>query len=291
VTVAVYLPVLLPFLLVGLARPVLRHTSPAVAARGLAFAAAGVTAAYTACLLMVALTLLDDVPPLSALDDQPGMPKPVPGPVALVAALLLGWGAVRVARDQLRRRLAHRSLRATGRPHSGLVVADWTAPYAIAVPGRPGHVLVTTGMLRLLTADERRVVLAHERAHLTHRHSRLVTFAAAAAAVNPCVAPVRDTVAYLVERWADEDAATEVGDRHLVARSVAKAALATSASPAPALGVHGASAAQRVEALGRPAPRGRWERLLATHLVLGGAGLLTAIAAAEFVAVATAWLR
>jgi hypothetical protein len=290
VTVAVYLPAVLPLLLVALGGTIVRHTSPAVAARGLSYAAVGAAAAYAACLLMMALTLLDDVPPLSALDGRPGMPKPVPGPVALVATALLAWGGLRVLRDQRRRRRAQRSLRATGRPRAGLVVADWTAPHAVAVPGRPGHVLVTTGMLRLLTAPERRVVFAHERAHLAHRHARLVTLAATAAALNPCVSSLRDAVAFLVERWADEDAAAEVGDRRLVARAVAKAALASTGSPAAGLSVHGAGAAQRVEALGRPVPRGRWERLLGVHLVLGGAGALTVIAATQFVAAAAVWL-
>ncbi|GIF48303.1 peptidase M48-like protein [Asanoa ferruginea] len=286
-TLAVYLPALLSLLLVAVSRVAVRHAPPAVATRGLALAAAGAAAAYTCCLGFLALTLLDDVPPLSALDHLPGLPKPVPGPVALVAAALLGWGAVRLVRDLRLRRDTTRRLRAAGTPQAdGLVVADWAAPHAIAVPGRPGHVLVTTGLLRALDGRERRVVLAHERAHLRHRHDRLVSVAAAAAAVNPLLVPLRDAVAYQAERWADEEAAAQIGDRGLVARCVAKAALA--ASPVLALG--GGSVVARVHALRRPAPRGRWTRLLVPGAVVAGIGLVTLVAAAEFAALAAAWL-
>ncbi|HEV7707740.1 MAG TPA: M56 family metallopeptidase, partial [Asanoa sp.] len=274
-TLAVYLPALLSLLLVAAARLAVRHAPPAVATRGLALAAAGAAAAYTCCLGFLALTLLDDVPPLSALDHLPGLPKPVPGPVALVAAGLLAWGVVRLVRDHRLRSDTTRRLRAAGTPRAGLVVADWEAPHAIAVPGTPGHVLITTGLLRALDGRERRVVLAHERAHLRHRHDRLVSVAAAAAAVNPLLVPLRDAVAYQAERWADEEAAAQVGDRGLVARCVAKAALA--ASPVLALG--GTSVVERVHALRRPAPRGRWTRLLVPGAVVAGIGVVTLVAA------------
>jgi hypothetical protein len=38
---------------------------------------------------------------------------------------------------------------------------------------------------------------------LVHRHHRVV----AAAALNPLLIPVREAIAYLVERWADEEPA------------------------------------------------------------------------------------
>ena len=45
-----------------------------------------------------------------------------------------------------------------------MVVPDGTAD-AYAVPGWPGRIVVTAGMLDALNPDERRVLLAHERAH------------------------------------------------------------------------------------------------------------------------------
>jgi beta-lactamase regulating signal transducer with metallopeptidase domain len=152
-------------------------------------------------------------------------------------------------------------------------------------------VLVTTGMLRLLDAAERRVVFAHERAHLRHRHHALVTAAAAAAAVNPLLIGVREAVMFLVERWADEEAAEAVGDRRLTARAVARAALATTGSGPPAvLSIGGGAAVQRVLALGEPAPPHCRRRLLGPVTLAACFVAAVAMATAEFVALARAWL-
>jgi hypothetical protein len=290
---AIYLPLLLAVPLMLAARRIGVRGAPGPAARGLTAVALVAAVSSTWSLTMLALTLLDDVPPLAALDDHPTLelPEPVPGPVALVAALLLAFGAVRLIGDLHRRIGTHRQLRAAGAPQAGLVVADWAAPLAIAVPGRPGHLLVTTGILRLLDADERRVVFAHEHSHLAHHHHRLVAAAAAAAALNPLLIPVREAVAYLVERWADEDAAAAVGDRELTARAVARAALGTlRPGPAPALGMHGGPAVHRVRALGEPAPARRRRRLFGPALIGASCLAAIAVATAEFVALARAWL-
>ncbi|MFJ6194792.1 M48 family metalloprotease [Micromonospora sp. NPDC092111] len=292
-TVAVYLPLLLAPLLALTARRLSTRGAPSPAARGLAVAAVVAAACSTWSLCLLALTLLDDLPPLAALDNHPGieLPEPVPGPVALLAALALAWGLVRLLGDLRRRFDTHRQLRAVATPHAGFVVADWAAPLAVAVPGRPGHLLVTTGMLRLLDDSERRAVFAHEHAHLAHRHHRIVAWTAAAAALNPLLAGVREAVEFLVERWADEDAAATVDDRTLVARAVARAALATTGSgSARVLGIHGGVAVHRVRALTEPAPPAQRRRLLGP-LLLSGAFLATsAVATVEFVALARAWL-
>jgi Zn-dependent protease with chaperone function len=298
-TFAVYLPLLLALPLALAARRISTHGTPGPAAQGLAAASLIAAVSSTWSLTLLALTLLDDVPPLAALDDHPTLelPEPVPGPVALAAAMILAWGAVRLLVDVRRRIDTHRRLRAAGDPHAGFVVADWDAPLAVAVPGNPGHLLVTTGMLRLLDDDERRVVFAHEQAHLTHRHHRLVAAAAAAAAVNPLLVPVREAVAFLVERWADEDAAATVDDRDLTALAVGRAALATlepgphpGIGTGPALGMHGGVVVHRVRALTEPAPAPQRHRLLAP-IVLSLAFLAAiAVATVEFVILARAWL-
>ena len=292
-TFAISLSLLLALPLAVAARWIAARDAPGPSARGLTAAAITAAVASTWSLTLVALTLLDDVPPLAARDAvaAPERPEPVPGPVALVAAALLGLGVARLAADLHRRHDTHRRLRAAGSPHGDLVVADWAAPLAVAVPGRPGHLLVTSGMLRLLDADERRVVFTHERSHLAHRHHRLVGASAAAAAVNPLLIPVRDAVAYLVERWADEDAAATVGDRNLTARAVARAALATvELRPAAALGMNSAAAVLRVRALAGPAPAPRRRRLLGSVLPAAGCLAATAVATADFLALARAWL-
>jgi hypothetical protein len=75
-------------------------------------------------------------------------------------------------------------------------------------------------------------MLAHERAHLACHHYAFVAADHLAAACNPMLRPVAAAVAYTVERWADERAATACGDRRQVARAVGKAALATAHHPA-----------------------------------------------------------
>jgi Zn-dependent protease with chaperone function len=291
-TVAVYLPLLLALPLVCGARRIAARNAPAAAARALVGAAVVVAMSWTWSLLLLTLTLLDDLPPLMALDDNPGigLPKPVPDLVGLAAAVLLGWGAVRLVRDAHRRRDTLGRLRAAGTPQADLVIADWAEPLAVAVPGRPGHLLVTTGMLRLLDADGRRVVFAHERSHLAHRHSRLAAAAAAAAAINPLLARVRDAVAYLIERWADENAARAVGDRELTAQAVAHAALAASERRPAVLGMNGSSAMLRVRALGEPAPAPRRRRLIGLAVIGAGCVATAAAATVQFVALARAWL-
>ncbi|MEU8606973.1 M48 family metalloprotease [Actinoplanes sp. NPDC048791] len=291
--VAIYLPLLLALPLTLSAGRLAGRGAPGLLARGLTGFGLITALCSTWSLTLLALTLLDDVPPLAALDNLPGveLPEPVPGPVALLAAALLAWGGLRLIRDVRMRTSTHRRLRAAGSPHDGLVVADWSAPLAVAVPGRPGHLLVTSGMLRLLDTDERRVLFAHERAHLARGHHRLVALTAAAAAMNPLLIPVRAAVAYLVERWADEDAAAAVDDRGLTAKAVARAALATiDTEPVPGLGMHGGTVVHRVRALVEPSPTPRRRRLLGPGLLAAGCLAASAVATTEFVALARAWL-
>jgi hypothetical protein len=293
VTGAVYLPLLLPVLLWWASTRTAERVRPSVAVRGLVAGAVATAAASVWSLVLLALTLFDDLPALSGLNQRHGLrlPEPVPDVIALTALAAAGWAGTRLVRDVSRRRDTVRRLREAGPAPHGLLVADWAAPLAVAVPGRPGHVLVTSGMLRLLDAPERRAVLAHERAHLAHRHHRAVAAVAAAAALNPLLRPVREAVTYLVERWADEDAAAAVGDRALVARAVARAALATTRDvPAPVLGMHGGVVVRRVQALLAP-PGATGGLVLATSATVTAACLVAgAVATVDFVRVASAWL-
>lgn len=295
-TLAVYIPLLLALPLALIAPRVAARGTPGPAAQVLTLTAVVAAACSTWSLTMLALTMLDDVPPLSALDDSPTLelPEPVPGPIALLAGIVLLWGGIRLLIDVRRRLVTNRGLRAVGEVRDGMVVADWAKPMAVAVPGtahQPGHLLVTTGILRLLDADERRVLFAHEQAHLDHRHHRLVAAAAAAAAVNPLLTPVRDAVTYLVERWADEEAAAQVGDRRLAAKAVARAALAGSGpEPTAALGIDGGAVVRRVRALSQATPAQLHRRLIAPSLIAAGFLALAAIATEAFVDLAQAWL-
>src|SRR5206468_692329 len=110
----------------------------------------------------------------------------------------------------------------------GLVVIEDPEPMAYAVPGFSGRIVVSTAMLRTLSAVERRALLAHEAAHLRYRHHVYTQLTDVASSANPLLRPLRAAVALSVERWADESAAAETGDRRLVARALARAGIAHS---------------------------------------------------------------
>ncbi|WP_131735498.1 M56 family metallopeptidase [Actinomadura roseirufa] len=122
-------------------------------------------------------------------------------------------------------------------------------PIAVAVPGRRGGVLLSRGLMRGLTPDELQVVFRHEESHLRHRHHRYLAAGALAAALLPPLRPLRDRLLLSVERWADEDAAEATGDRGLVARTIAKVALAHPVAPGPAAAFAESGVVHRVEAL------------------------------------------
>jgi Zn-dependent protease with chaperone function len=221
---SVYLPLLIAGLF-GLTAPRLALRLPPAAATWLLsvgglIAAAGAAASLT----LLGFTLVAQAQPLAesghwsitALRHE----DPVLAPVAaasIVAVLVL---AVRFITAGVRRACAllaaHRL--ASGLPPVGqeLAVLDDPAPRAFAVPGRPGRIAMSTGLLRMLRRDQRRAVLAHERSHLSHRHHLHQTAAVLAAAANPLLYRLPAAVALSVERWADEDAAVTCDRRSVV---------------------------------------------------------------------------
>ena len=97
--------------------------------------------------------------------------EPLAGVVTgLVATVLFLCGALRVLVALRVAREARALADALPAPAANLVVVDAFTPVAYAVAGAGGRIVVSTGMLRALAPDERRVLLAHEAAHLRHRH-------------------------------------------------------------------------------------------------------------------------
>jgi beta-lactamase regulating signal transducer with metallopeptidase domain len=146
--------------------------------------------------------------------------------VALVCCLVAAWRFA-VGRAAALRAAYAEAARLQG---VGPVVTDDHAADAYALPGRPGRIVVSAGMLAALDEPGRAALLAHERAHVAGRHYLFTSAAQLAAAMNPLLRPVAGSVEYSVERWADEQAATTVGDRRQVAATVARAAVAAKAS-------------------------------------------------------------
>ncbi|MGW2645758.1 M48 family metalloprotease [Streptomyces sp. NPDC001393] len=279
----VYTPPVLSLLLSVAGPLIARRVAPALAARVLTSAAVLTAAATTWSLVLLAAALLGDAPPVirEAREDGHPVADPVPGAIGLAACLALAVIAVRVYRAVRAERRTRRALRrlCAGHPaDTELIVAASEVPQAFAIPGRPGRILVTSAMLRALEPAERRVLLAHERAHLAHRHGPLVTAATLAAAADPLLAPVRKAVGFLVERWADEQAAATVGDRRTTARALARAALtAGPARTACALHFTDRAVTRRITALQTSPPPLLWPAAAAVLLL----GTLAALLAAD----------
>jgi len=254
-----------------------RWLPPATAVPVLTVAAL-VSALSTGFVLAVAaFVVLAQVPSVAALGHwsvavvRHGHLVPVAaGVVAGVAVALLStsavWRAVRAGRDlALAARLCHQ----LGPAVAGLVVVQDDIPDAYALAGLRGRVVVSTAMLQALPADERAVLLAHEAAHLSRRHHVYGQIVELAAAANPLLRSTARAVGTAVERWADEVAAAEVGDRRLAARALARAGLARSeaaqdggrsrqpAARGAALAAVDAHVGHRIRALLSPPPRRR----------------------------------
>lgn len=176
----------------------------------------------------------------------------IPAPVGMAALVTLVPMAVAIQRT--RRRL--RPPGSPPQPPYGIQFLACEEPIAYAVPGAQGYVVVSAGMLRCLDPAERRVLFAHEQAHLDLRHDRYLRISAMAAAAVPLLRPLHNQVRYATERWADEVAASAVGDRRLVARALARAALARTTFTDRDMALIGLGVRDRVEALlGDPPPQ------------------------------------
>lgn len=232
--ISVYLPLLLTLLIALPAPRVALRLPPAVAVRCLTALAVACAATTTWALALLAASLLREVPPVVEFTQRQGLRlgELVPTLVATLALVVLVLGVARLVLYGCRRAGSLRAARhAFGHSDTPLVVSETTVPYAFAVPARPGRIVISTGLLAMLDARERRAVLAHETAHLRHHHTRYQLLADAATALNPLLARIRDTISFQLERWADEHASTTVGDRDLVARTIARVALATKDAP------------------------------------------------------------
>jgi hypothetical protein len=273
-------------LLYALAAPRLgRRMPPGVAARVLALTSLVVAIGGVFVLGVLALTWVGQFSEVAELGSwSPAVlhqVTPIPATLAICSTAVLtaaaGSGALTSTRRIGALLSVHRTCRGLGQP-GGLVVIDADRPEAFTTPDPRGRIVVTTGLLRALTPVERRVVLAHERSHLRHRHAWWVLAADLAAAVNPLLLPTARTVRHGVERWADEDAVEEVADRQLVARTLARTALLVRGTETTAvLAATSGDVPARVRALLAPPPR-RHTLALVALVALLLAGVITTIA-------------
>jgi Zn-dependent protease with chaperone function len=224
-TLAVYVPAVICAALALSSAALSRRVAPAIGVwLFTAIAVFGALSVMWTLLLLVA-SLVDDVPWLVH-----GQPKlPVNDGISALACAALLWSCVRVGRVWFAEACLRRGLRSI--PGDDLVVLPDERIIAFAAPGRAGRIIVSDSMLRALTSQQRRVLFAHERAHLDAYHPAVLIAAHLAAAANPVLLPVARAVGFLCERHADERAAAMTHDREGTAVALAAAALASRHGP------------------------------------------------------------
>ncbi|MFR9799460.1 M56 family metallopeptidase [Streptomyces sp. MS06] len=272
--VPMYLPLLVSAVLALAAPWVARRMPPHAAAWATLCAAVVAAGTWVTELAILAFTAVGQVPlvaeqgpwSVSALAAEDPVSRKI---AALCAAVVLLLAASLTVASWRRGRALVDAWRECRHIAAGgdLTVVDDPVPTAFAVLGLPGRIVVSSGMLRLLDGPERQALLAHERAHLRYRHHLFSLLLHLTAAVNPLLRPLEKAGAFAVERWADEEAATSVGDRRVVARAIARAALASGRATHIALSATGGPVPQRVQALLAP-PRRRADGPMAAFAVL-----------------------
>jgi len=253
----VALPLVIAVALAATLAPTAARVAPAQAARSLCVAIAAVLSASWLTAWALALAHLAHHPligghfvwcrQIAAMHH----PHPLVGEASLIVAIT---STGRLGQVVLR---WHRS---RGTRHGEVHLIRSARPVAFAEPGRQGGIIVSSTMLQALRPRERQALLAHEQAHLRHRHDRYLLVANLARGV-PVLTTLGRRLGFALERWADEDAASATGDRLVVARAVARAALAANEpNPAGTMAAHGSDVPTRVLALTAPPPSasGRW---------------------------------
>lgn len=199
--------------------------------------------------------------------------------VALLLLIRLVWVAARTARATRAAVLPASAARLLPRVplsrRSSALVLPVEQPIAHTAGIWRGQVVVSRGLLDLLEEEERRAVLAHELAHVRAGHQRMLFVGDVIGGAFGFIPTVRRAFASLVqavELAADAEAASTVGDSRVVARAIAKAALAS--APASTLALASPShLRERLEQLAHPTPRSA-----RASLAVGAVGALVASA-------------
>jgi hypothetical protein len=205
----------------GCARPLGRWLPPAEWARLCAgLLAAGSVALVTSLGLIGALTVLHLVG-LEAVVHlcEHVLRELVPGgtPVGVAAAFLALLLGVAATRSLVRSRGSWQVL--TVEPSIGshndlggheLVVLPCRELVAFSVGGQPAQVVVSRGLIEILSEEELAAVLRHELAHVHHRHQRYLLLARMieqSIGLLPWLRGGTGALRCALERWADEEAA------------------------------------------------------------------------------------
>lgn len=244
-------PILAALSLAVVVTTIHRRLPPATAARMLAATTVAVAGAALPTLWILSLSFVAHMPFLAEgfawCTEVFGVHRELPWWIGVPTTGFVAIGTARAAKAvRGHRRLRH------DLPGS-VEIAGHDRPFAVTLPGRGGHIVLSSALVDLLDDAEQRVVIAHEHAHARHRHDRYLLLAQLSSAAIPMLRPLTSRLRFTIERWADEAAAASCGDRRFVAMTLGKVAL-RAASPAGVLGFTGLGVPARMTALLGPAP-------------------------------------
>lgn len=260
-------PILAALSLAVVVTTIHRRLPPAVATRVIAVTTVVVAGAALPTLWILGLGFVAHTPFLGNgfawCTEVFGAHRQLPWWIGAPTTAFVIVGAVRAAKVlRSHRRLRH------DLPGS-IEIAGHEQPFAVTLPGRGGHIVLSSGLVDLLDDAERRVVIAHENAHARHRHDRYLLLAQTCGAAIPMLRPLTSRLQFTIERWADEAAVASCGDRRFVAMTLGKVAL-HAVTPAGVLGFAGLGVPARMAALLGPAPGPARPRvLLGVWLAIG----------------------
>jgi hypothetical protein len=248
-SLSILAPLLAALSLVGALTTMHRRLSPERSARILTTSVVLILAAAIPTVLILGLSFLTHLPlvgnGMQWCSELVGVHDDVPAVLGLPAIVAIIAGTIRGARLLVlhQRLVEHEPTGPELTPHD--------QPFAVTLPGRGGHIIVSTGLADLLDETELDVVIAHELAHAHNRHDRYLLVAKLATATMPPLRPLATRIEFALERWADEAAAAACGSRALVAHTLAKVAVGAP-TPLPALGFTGLGVTARMQALLTP---------------------------------------
>lgn len=139
--------------------------------------------------------------------------------------------------------------------HHELVVLPRDELVAFSVDCQGGQMVVSSGLVAALCPDELAAVLAHEAAHLDHRHQRYLSVASVARHGLAFFPPAKRSARALVvalERWADEVAVDVVEDGRARLRSALRLVTASMVGVEVAAFSTADTIVERLDALDEP---------------------------------------
>jgi Zn-dependent protease with chaperone function len=217
-------------------------------------------------------------------------PQVTLGAIVAVAALMAALASGRLARTisgmRVRAREHAEAVRLVGHRTGDpdVVIVEAPEPAAYCVSGRPSAIVVTSAAVSVLDEYELAAVVAHERAHLSGRHSLTVTTLRGLAAVFPKLTLMREGAAHvsrLLEMCADDASARRYGSAPLLSGLITLC----HAAPAGAIAAADVAVLARAERLAAPSADpviGRARAALTSVIAVMAAGpVVTVILAAS----------